>query len=379
MIRSNVFFFLLLFILLTGCQTRVQENGLLLYRNSKGVYKPVKSQAEMEIKREQILDSMQAVMGQLPDRSNLPPFDLRIIDSSVQKSYIRYRINFAVAIDERIPANLYVPHQRGTKKKLPAMLAVYYTDPNGKTGPDGRGQDTYWAYGRELAERGYVVIAPDYPGYGDLKDYDFANDRYESGTMKSIFDNMRCVDLLQSRDDVNPEQIGVIGLSLAGHTSMFTGAFDKRLKVVVSSSGWTLLEYYPSDDSTRLKGLIKTYGNRLGPWSQDVYMPLFRDKYKFDIEKIPFDFDEVIAAIAPRAFFSVSPLKDSNFDVQGVKVAIESVSEVYRLLGAEEKLQVRYPDVGHDFPEENRKEAYIFIDNLFGHNPDFFLNLNAGK
>ncbi len=372
MIRSNVLFFLLISIVLTGCPTNVQENNLLLYRDSKGRIKPVKSLAEMEIKREQILDSLQAVMGKLPDRSNLPPFDLQVIDSSIQKNYIRYRVNFAVAENERIPANLYIPDQKGTKKKLPAMLAIYYTDPNGKTGPDGRGQDTYWAYGRELAERGYVVIAPDYPGYGDLKDHDFKNDRYESGTMKSIFDNMRCVDLLQSRSDVNPDRIGVIGLSLAGHTSMFTGAFDKRLKVIVSSSGWTLFKYYPSNDSARLEGLKKTYGSRLGPWSQDVYMPLFRDKYKFDIKKIPFDFDEVITAIAPRAFFSVSPLKDSNFDVQGVKEGIASVSEVYRFLGAEEMLQVRYPDVGHDFPAENRMEAYLFIDKLFGHNPDSF-------
>ena len=370
MIRSDYLFFLLLSIILTGCSTNIQENDLLLYRNSKGRMKPVRSPVDMEIKRKQILDSMQAVMGKLPDRSNLPPFDLMITDSSIQQSYIRYRINFVADVNERIPANLYVPGQRGIKKKLPAMLAVYYTDPNGKTGPDGKGQDTYWAYARELAERGYVVIAPDYPGYGDMKDYNFQNDRYESGTMKSIFDNMRCIDLLQSRSDVDPERIGAIGLSLAGHTSMFTGAFDKRLKVIVSSSGWTLLNYYPSNEKQMVESFIKKYGNRLGPWSQDVYMPLFRDKYKFDLDKIPFDFDEVIAAIAPRAFFSVSPLKDSNFDVNGVKEGIASVSEVYSLFGEQEKLQVRYPDVGHDFPEENRKEAYLFIDKLFGHTPD---------
>lgn len=48
---------------------------------------------------------------------------------------------------------------------------------------------------RELAERGYIVIAPDYPSMGDLTDYDFSSDRYESGTMKAIFNHMRCVDL----------------------------------------------------------------------------------------------------------------------------------------------------------------------------------------
>jgi hypothetical protein len=28
-------------------------------------------------------------------------------------------------------------------------------------------------YGSELAQRGYVVVAPDYPSFGQQKDYDF--------------------------------------------------------------------------------------------------------------------------------------------------------------------------------------------------------------
>ena len=38
----------------------------------------------------------------------------------------------------------------------------------------------------ELARRGYVVLAPDYPSFGDYA-YDFGTDRYSSGTMKGIF------------------------------------------------------------------------------------------------------------------------------------------------------------------------------------------------
>jgi hypothetical protein len=53
----------------------------------------------------------------------------------------------------------------------------------------------------------------------------------------------------------------------------------------------------------------------------------------------------MIAAIAPRAFFSNSPLKDSNFDVKGVKKGIENISPVYRLLRATDHLQagIRIP------------------------------------
>jgi predicted dienelactone hydrolase len=175
---------------------------------------------------------------------------------------------------------------------------------------------------------------------------------------------MRCVDLLQAREDVDPERIGVIGHSLGGHNAMFVGAFDPRLKVMVSSCGWTLMDYYDVGEEAAEK-----YGGRLGPWAQERYMPLLREQYHLEAERIPFDFDEVIAILAPRAFFSNSPLNDSNFDVGGVREGIAAASEVYRFLGAEDHLQARFPEAEHDFPPEVRQEAYRFIDNILKHTP----------
>src|SRR5699024_1219318 len=154
-------------------------------------------------------------------------------------------------------------------------------------------------------------------------------DQYVSGTMKSIFDDMRCVDFLQTRADVDPDRIGVIGHSLGGHNAMFVGAFDTRLKVVVSSCGWTPFHYYFNGDTSA----AKENGGRLWPWAQQVYMPLIKSKYYLNPDKTPFDFDEVIAAIAPRAFFSSSALYDANFNVKGVRVGIAKASKVYDFLG----------------------------------------------
>ena len=355
------------FLFITNCTEDANKSDLLFYKDSEGIEKPVKTLIEWEQKRKQILDSMQAAMGELPDRSNLPPFDIHVIDSLKDQHYTRYTINFTVAEQERLPAYLYVPIRDNTEEKLPAMLALHGTASMGKGAVDGQGELSNRAYAKELAQRGYVVIAPDYPSMGDLKDYDFKTDRYQSGTMKSIFDNMRCVDLLQTRADVDPERIGVIGHSLGGHNSMFVGAFDTRLKVVVSSCGWTLFDY---DNLKEADDYIKRYGGRLGDWAKDVYMPLLREKYNLDPDSIPFDFDEVIAAIAPRAFFSNSPLKDEDFDAKGVKAGIASALNVYRFFGAEDKLQVRYPDSKHDFPTGVRLEAYQFIDKILGHIPN---------
>lgn len=317
-----------------------------------------------EKKRLKILKNMEKVMGKLPDRSDLPAFDIQITDSVSEAGFTRYTLSFTVAENERLPVYLYVPKQSGTIKRLPAMLVLHGTHDLGKGVVDGQGDKPNRAHARELAQRGYVVIAPDYPSFGDLKDHNFETDRYKSASMQAIFNHMRCVDLLQSRTDVDPDKIGVIGHSLGGHNSMFVAAFDTRLKVTVSSSGWTQFEYYNIGEEGSRK-----YGGRLGPWAQTRYMPLIKTKYKLDADRIPFNFDDIISAIAPRAFFSVSPLRDANFDVKGVIEGTALAKKTYRSLGAEDMLQVRYPDAEHDFPVDNRKEAYAFIDSIFGFTP----------
>lgn len=336
---------------------------LLVYRDAHGRQRPVQSARQWKHKRAQILQGLQQAMGPLPAPSRLP-LDLQVLDSLQTPAYTRLNIRFTVAENERLPAYLYVPRQPGKKKKRAAMLVLHGTGNAGKQLVDGASPLANRAIAKELAERGYVVIAPDYPSFGDLKDYDFSTDRYESGTMKAIVNHMRCVDLLQARAEVDPNRIGVAGHSLGGHNAMFVAAFDTRLKAVVASCGWTMMDYYDIGEAA-----IKTYGGRLGPWAQDRYMPLLRSKYQLDPARIPFDFHEVIAALAPRPFFSNSPLQDSNFDVAGVRQGIAAASQVYSLLKAPDQLQVRYPDAGHDLPQEVRLEAYRFLDKTLQHSP----------
>ena len=252
--------------------------------------------------------------------------------------------------NDRLPALLYRPKTARLAKR-PAILALHPTSPLGKHRVTKKGGVPNRAYAYELARRGYVVIAPDYPPFGDYA-YDFESDDYVSGTMKGIFNHMRCVDLLQSLPEVDPGRIGAIGHSLGGHNAMFVGVFDPRIKVIVSSCGWTPFHNY--------------YGGNIKGWTSDRYMPLLKTRYKLDPNRVPFDFYEVVAALAPRSFFSSSPLRDSNFDVRGVKKAIPKAREIYKLLGQVDALQLRTPDCEHDFPVEVRNEAYHFIDQALG-------------
>src|ERR1700730_12168802 len=91
-------------------------------------------------------------------------------------------------------------------------------------------------------------------------------------------------------------------------------------------------------------------------------MPLIANKFDLNAEKVPFDFPEVVAAFAPRAFLASSPTKDHNFEVSGGKDCIAASKPVYELLGAKETLQANSPDCKHEFPPEVGKVAYEFLD-----------------
>jgi acetyl esterase/lipase len=332
----------------------IDHSRLLVYRNAAGGELPVKTPADWAKRRRQIVDGMQQAMGPLPSRTALPPLDMRVRGQADGDGFTRLTIDFVTEKNDRLPALLYRPKAKRLAK-LAGILALHPTSPLGKHRVTKEGGVPNRAYAYELAKRGHVVIAPDYPPFGDYN-YDFESDDYVSGTMKGIFNHMRCVDLLQSLPEVDPGRIGAIGHSLGGHNAMFVGVFDTRIRVIVSSCGWTPFHDY--------------YGGKIAGWTSDRYMPLLKTRYALNPDRVPFDFYGVVAALAPRAFFSSSPLRDSNFDVRGVKKAIPKAREVYQLLGQGEALQLRTPDCEHDFPPAIRKEAYRFIEQALGQAED---------
>ena len=244
-------------------QQGIDHTQLSVYYQSNGQAAPVVTPADWDRRRQQILAGMQLAMGDLPDRNNLPKLDIKVLSEVKGEGFIRQSITFVSEPGDRIPALLYVPTGIEEKDKLPAMMALHPTGALGKLIVAGEGPLDNRQYGMELAQRGYVVLCPDYPSFGDYN-YDFEQDRYLSGTMKGIFNHMRGVDLLESLQMVDPERIGVIGHSLGGHNAMFVGVFDLRLKVIVSSCGWTPFHDY--------------YGGDIKGWNQPYAVCLYSKK-----------------------------------------------------------------------------------------------------
>ncbi|MEO2018488.1 MAG: alpha/beta hydrolase, partial [Fuerstiella sp.] len=89
------------------------------------------------------------------------------------------------------------------------------------------------------------------------------------------------------------------------------------------------------------------------------------------LETIPFDFQELLGALAPRALFVNAPLHDSNFRWKSVDECAAAAAPVYKLLRADEKIVVKHPDTDHNFPDDMRQSAYNMIDSVLRPDVEF--------
>ena len=105
-------------------------------------------------------------------------------------------------------------------------------------------------------------------------------------------------------------------------------------------------------------------GGDVTGWTSTRYMP----KLPLDLDAIPFDFHDLVAAAAPRPCLLAAPLHDSNFKWDSVDKVAEAAQRIYELFpGASGALRVEHPDCEHDFPSEMRELAYqLFEEHLPG-------------
>jgi dienelactone hydrolase len=81
----------------------------------------------------------------------------------------------------------------------------------------------------EMAARGISTLMVDCPGSGEALRFLGLTSRVETEDWAAA-----CVDYLETRDDVDPDRIGLVGWSLGGYYAPRAAAFEKRLKLVVA-------------------------------------------------------------------------------------------------------------------------------------------------
>ncbi|MGC9319303.1 MAG: alpha/beta hydrolase [Armatimonadota bacterium] len=323
------------------------HHHLLHVLDEGGDRQPVTSVDQWLVRRDHILANMQRVMGRQPGDERRVALDMEVLEQESGDGWMRRKITYASEPGDRVPAYLLVPVN--LEGPAPGMLCLHQTTSIGKSEPAGMGPKENLHYALELVQRGYVTLAPDYPGYGDY-DIDPYAMGYASATMKGIWNHQRAIDLLQWLPEVDPERIGAVGHSLGGHNALFVAAFDERVQAVITSCGFNSFFKYKHGDLTG--------------WSHRGYMPRITEEYDADPARMPFDFTEVLGAIAPRHVFINAPTEDANFELSGVIDCIEAAMPVYKLYGATDHLVAVHPECGHDFPAEIREQAWQFVQRV---------------
>jgi len=332
---------------------RLPKDNLLLFHDQAGHSQAVKSVADWEQRRAEIVRGMESVMGELPGDEKQAPLDVKVEEEVDGETYVRRLISYTSEPNCRTTAYLLIPKDvLAGKRKAPAVLCLPGTDNSvGHGAAVGLGKEPGRGYARELAERGYVTFAPSYPLLAKYQP-DVGALGWESGTLKAVWDNMRGLDLLETLPFVEPK-FAAIGHSLGGHNSVYTAVFDPRILAVASSCGLdSYADYYGGDP--------KNWAPERG-WCQTRYMPKLA-AFQGKLDAIPFDFHEMIAALAPRPVLIVAPTRDENFRAESVDRIAAAASAIYQLHGKPENLRVLHPDCTHDFPPEMREEAYRMLD-----------------
>lgn len=302
--------------------------------------------SQWRLRREEILRGFAAIAGPFPTPRRRSPLAVEVLEEVDAGDFVRRRITYESEPGSRVPAYLLIPKRALAGQKCPAALCLHQTHPAGQRVVVGLGESPDDEYGVELARRGYVCLAPPYPLLANYAP-DLERLGYLSGTMKAVWDNVRGVDLLESLPFVRRGRVAAIGHSLGGHNAIFTALWDPRVAVVVTSCAFDAFVDYMN-------------GNITG-WTSVRYMPRLRG-YLGRPAEIPFDFPELLGALAPRAFFANAPKGDSNFRWDSVDRVAAAAGPVYRLHAAGDRLVVRHPESAHRFPPELRQEAYAFIE-----------------
>jgi hypothetical protein len=332
---------------------RLPRDKLLLRHDDAGAVVPVTDAAGWSGRRAEIVRGMEAVMGKLPGVERKVPLAIKVEKEDDMGSYVRRKITYQSERGSRVPAYLCVPKAAlANGAKVAAVLCLHPTDDVVGAGVVvGLGGKANRQYAAELAERGFVTLSPAYPHLADYKP-DLVALGYASGTMKAVWDNVRALDLIDSLPYVRGGAYGVIGHSLGGHNAVYTAVFDDRLKVIISSCGLdSYLDYYDGQPA------VWQFGKG---WCQPRYMPRLAE-YAGRLAEIPFDFHEMIGALAPRRVLISASLGDANFHWQSVDQVAAAARPVFALLGAPDALQVIHPEGPHDFPDTAREQAYRLL------------------
>lgn len=251
-----------------------------------------------------------------------------------------------LSFGDDLRADLYYPEK--FTGKLPVVIWLHaYSYPTG-----------YSRYTRAsfaaLVKRGFAVVAFDQIGFGTRVEHArHFYERYPKWSLlgKMVADTRAAIDALCALEEVDASRIDLLGYALGGKVALFTAALDERPRAVASVAGFTPMRQDTADKGTEglrhyshLHGLLPKLGFFIGRESQ-----------------LPVDYEELLAAIAPRPVYIVAPALDRYATLADVRAAVEHARNAWRKQEKAEALELRTPVDFNRFPMRTQEEVFDWL------------------
>ena len=295
------------------------------------------------VRGEQVRAKLLELLGMdvVPGPANV---DYATGDSQAAVDGVRWtKITYANSLGESVPAVLLMPAD-ASNDDLPGVVCIPGTGGSAEEVADARFEPTppngqVRGFGRELARRGYAVLAISIkgcygrprsrsPGYWEQEaKYLVAYGRPQMGIMAE--ETLRAARILASQDGVDSGRIGLTGMSLGGLATWFAMACDPWVKAGAPICGGL---------GSMARNIHEGLPDRS---SSAIFLP---NMLRY------FDHPEIVSScIAPRPFMTVIPTMDEDMPKSGADLLVEKVTPTYESAGLGERFKVYQPQGNHQF------------------------------
>lgn len=272
-----------------------------------------------------------------------------------QPDYLRDAVGFPVLGPDVMSkpflfGRLYYPaNKAGHQKANNLPVVIYLHEYSYSTGSAKGGKMI-----RQFIDEGFAVFVYDQIGFGTrVEEGRLFYERFPKWSKmgRMVSDVRWAVDALSEEEFINPAQIYVTGYSLGGTVGLYSAALDERIAGVISVSGFTPMRRDTVGHTaegiygySHLHGLLPKLGFFIG-----------------EEARIPYDFHEILASIAPRPLMVIAPTWDQYASYPDVEESIKEVTEVYRLFGAKDNIKLYAPEEYDHLTEEMKEEMVLWL------------------
>lgn len=206
----------------------------------------------------------------------------------------------------------------------------------------------------QLIKRGFAVFAFDLPGFGArIHEFKHFYNRYPRWSIlgNMVEDTRSAIDALSKLEEIDSSRIFLLGYALGAKIALLTAGLEDRVRGVVSVSGVDPLRLDSSVSGTEgirhyshLHGLLPRLGFFVG-----------------HEDRVPFDFVEVLALVAPKPALVVAPTLDRYARLADVEREVEAAKKIYALLGHPEALKFETPADINRFSHLTQQTAFDWL------------------